>query len=144
MPGTLSTSDYLPSIISSAFSTEGNIKLQFRRPTERYLVSAPQINSIMAQPNASEKIAKDIGRPEYANKKPEELPWYLAEVETLEPDAKELFEKYCQIPSDQVKSRIKEAVSQLSTIFLRIANFQQRDIAFKIVCTSTCIVLINH
>jgi hypothetical protein len=43
--------------------------------------------------------------------KPEDQPWYQADLTDIEPEARELFEKYCNIPSDDVIPHIKQFVS---------------------------------
>ena len=74
---------------------------------------ADKIADKIPETNPVDHIAKQIGESRYAGLKPEELPWYLPEVQKLEPEAKELFEKYCKVPSDEVKAHIKQAVSIL-------------------------------
>ncbi len=49
---------------------------------------------------------------------PEVLPWYVKDLEVLQPKTKELFETYSQVPTDGV-------VSHITNI---------RNKAFKIVC----------
>ncbi|KAF2686996.1 hypothetical protein K458DRAFT_363448 [Lentithecium fluviatile CBS 122367] len=62
----------------------------------------------MAQPNPTADNTKEQDNPDPKAVKPEDMPWFLKEVQNLEPEARELFEKYCMIPSDDVLSHVKQ------------------------------------
>lgn len=90
----------------------------------------------MAETKPADDPATKFVKQNYKDMKPEELPWYSAELKELEPLAQELFEKYCGLPPDDVKSHIKQQVCLSGINCVNATNSQQRDKAFKIVCAS--------
>lgn len=54
------------------------------------------------------------------NSKPEDLPWFKKELDDVKPDARELFEKYSKVPSQDVVSHI---VTQRNKAFNVVSCF---------------------
>ena len=52
------------------------------------------------------------------------LPWYSAEIEEITPQAQELFEKYSNVDSENVKAHIKELVRNQALLSCFLADCQ--------------------
>jgi len=64
----------------------------------------------MAEQESISNIIPELKQTQWDGMDRTQVPWYQAEIEQLRPEAQELFEKYANVPSERVRSHIKEAV----------------------------------
>ncbi|KAF2470122.1 uncharacterized protein BDR25DRAFT_304076 [Lindgomyces ingoldianus] len=62
----------------------------------------------MSEQEGVAKLIQEIPK-DYQNiKNPEDIPWFVKELTNIKPDARDLFENYCKIPSEDVVPHIKQ------------------------------------